>query len=58
MAGLEPLANIDGVSLVALLDDPVAEMRKSLSLINFWSQKSCNSFAVVTKKWKYIYWYV
>ena len=57
MAGLEPLTNIDGVSLVPLLDDPAAEVRKSLSLMNFWSNKSCNSFGVVTKKWKYLYWY-
>ena len=57
MAGLEKLSNIDGVSLVPLLDDPAAEVRKSLSLMNFWSQKSCNSFGVVTKKWKYVYWY-
>ena len=57
MAGLEKPTNIDGVSLLPLLDDPAAEVRKSLSLMNFWSKKACNSFGVVTKKWKYLYWY-
>lgn len=57
MTGLEKLSNIDGVSLIPLLDDPAAEVRKSLSLMNFWNKKSCNSFGVVTKKWKYLYWY-
>jgi len=57
MAGLEKPTNIDGVSLIPLLDDPAAEVRTSLSLMNFWSNKSCNSFGVVTKKWKYVYWY-
>ena len=25
--------------------------------MNFWHTKSNNSFGVVTKKWKYLYWY-
>ena len=57
MTGLEKPTNIDGVSLLPLLSDPTTEVRKSLSLMNFWSKKSCNSFAVVTKQWKYVYWY-
>ena len=57
LAGLQKPTNIDGVSLVPLLDEPAAEVRQSLSLMNFWHTKSNNSFGVVTKKWKYLYWY-
>jgi len=57
LAGLPAIQNIDGVSLAPLLDDPKAEVRKSVALMNFWSTKPTNSFAVVTKESKYIYWY-
>ncbi|MFK7768243.1 MAG: sulfatase [Mariniblastus sp.] len=56
-AGVEPPKGIDGVSLVPVVADRNAEVRKSLAIMNFWGPKSANSFGVVTKKWKYIYWY-
>jgi len=57
LAGLKPLQNIDGVSLKPLLDDPKQQVRKSLSLMNFWGPETTHSFGVVTKNWKYLYWY-
>jgi arylsulfatase A-like enzyme len=57
MAGLPVPKGIDGVSLVPLLDDPKSEVRESLSLMNFWGPETTHSFGVVTRKWKYLYWY-
>jgi arylsulfatase A-like enzyme len=57
LAGLSVPDNIDGVSLKPLLDDPQSEVRKSLSLMNFWGPDSTHSFGVVTQQWKYLYWY-
>lgn len=57
LCGLSPLEDIDGVSLVPLLTKPKTEVRKSLAIMNFWGPNSATSFGVVTKKWKYLYWY-
>lgn len=57
IAGLPAPEGIDGVSLEPLLDDPESEVRDSLSLMNFWGPVSTHSFGVVTKKWKYLYWF-
>ena len=57
MAGLPVPKGIDGVSLVPLLVDPKSDVRESLSLMNFWGPATTHSFGVVTKKWKYLYWY-
>ena len=57
MAGVAPPDGIDGTSLLPLLDDPTSEVRESLALMNFWGPASATSFGMVTKHWKYIYWY-
>lgn len=57
LAGLPVPQGIDGVSLVPLLNDPGSDVRESLSLMNFWGPETTHSFGVVTKKWKYLYWY-
>ena len=57
MAGLESPPGIDGVNLAPLLDDVNLDVRQSLSLMNFWGPDTTHSFGVVTKKWKYLYWY-
>lgn len=56
LAGLEIPDNIDGRSLLPLLDDPKAEIHTSLPLINVWGPKPVHSLSVVTKDWKYIFW--
>ncbi len=56
-AGLSAPENIDGVSLVPLLQTPTKPVRESLSLMNFWGPKTAHSFGVVTNSWKYLYWY-
>jgi arylsulfatase A-like enzyme len=57
LAGIKPPKNIDGVSLLPLLREPSTEVRKSLPIMNFWGPRTTHFFGVVTKKWKYLYWY-
>jgi arylsulfatase A-like enzyme len=57
LANVAPPAGIDGLSLVRLLDNPGSSIRDSLSIMNFWGPDTTHSFGVVTKKWKYLYWY-
>ncbi len=56
-AGLPIPKNMDGVSLVPLLNDPEGVSRGSLSLVNMWGNREIQELSVVTRDWKYIYWY-
>lgn len=55
-AGVDAPENLDGVSLLPLLEDPELEVRDSLALMNFWGPEAVHSFAVVTRDWKYVLW--
>ena len=57
LAGLRPPAGIHGRSLLPLLDDPGAQIHQQLSLMNCWGPMQAQCLAVVSAKWKYIYWY-
>jgi len=58
LAGLPAPGNIDGRSLIPLLDDGNADVHESLLLTQVWPfSKKCQALAVVTRKYKYIYWY-
>ncbi|MCP4846492.1 MAG: sulfatase [Verrucomicrobiaceae bacterium] len=57
LAGLRSPAGIQGRSLLPLLDDPRGKIHQQLSLMNCWGPMPTQCFAVVTEKWKYIYWY-
>ena len=48
---------IDGKNLVPLLTNPVGRVRDWVPLFNFWGAQSAQSMAVVSRDWKYIYWY-
>lgn len=56
LAGLKPTSNMDGKSLLPLLDDPAGLIHDSVMLINVWGPQACHSLSVVTCNWKYIYW--
>ncbi|MBG86705.1 MAG: acetylglucosamine-6-sulfatase [Verrucomicrobiales bacterium] len=56
LAGVSVPKNMDGRSLLPLLDDPGADIHESLPLINVWGPKEVHSLSVVTKDWKYIFW--
>ncbi len=57
LAGLEAPKGTQGVSLLPLLDKPETEVREQLALMNCWGPIAAQSFAVVTRDWKYIYWF-
>lgn len=57
LSGVPAPEGIDGKSLLPLLDNPQGQVREALPLFNFWGEASAQSMAVVTPKWKYIYWY-
>jgi hypothetical protein len=48
---------MDGVSLVPLLQNPKGISRASLTLVNMWGNNEIQEMTVVTRDWKYIYWY-
>ena len=56
LAGLKPPANMDGKSLLPLLDKPDGAIHDSIMLINVWGPDACHSLSVVTRDWKYIFW--
>lgn len=57
LAGADVPKNVDGKSLIPLLTEPKTEIRKSLSIMNFWGPETTHFFGVVTNSWKYVYWY-
>ena len=56
LAGIAPLKNMDGRSLLPLYDDPKTKIRDSLLLINVWGPRAVYSLSVVTRDWKFIFW--
>jgi arylsulfatase A-like enzyme len=56
LAGLEPTENMDGRNLMVLYDNPGAALHGHLPLINVWGPKQVQSFGVVTRDYKYIWW--
>ncbi len=57
LAGEPAPEGIDGRSLLPLLANPEGDVRDALPLFNFWGISSAQSMGVVTRDWKYIYWY-
>ncbi len=57
LAGLAIPSEMDGKSLVPLLDKPSESIRTHLSIMNFWGPQQTQSFGIVTKKYKYLHWY-
>ncbi len=58
LAGLEYPENMDGVSLLPLLQDEKKEVRDTLMLMNAWSNASCTAMSIVVKdRMKYTYWW-
>ena len=56
LAGLPVPGQMDGKSLLPLLDDPSGRVRDSMLLINVWGNAPIHSLAVVTEEHKYIHW--
>jgi arylsulfatase A-like enzyme len=56
LAGLPVPQNMDGRTLLPLLDEPSTKVRESLLLTQVWGPRETHALAVVTPRWKYIYW--
>jgi arylsulfatase A-like enzyme len=56
MAGLAVPKNMDGRTLVPVLDKPNMQVRESLLLTQVWGPRETHALAVVIPRWKYIYW--
>lgn len=57
LAGLPIPSEMDGKSLVPLLDKPAGRIRSHLSIMNFWGPQQAHSYGIVTEKYKYLHWY-
>jgi arylsulfatase A-like enzyme len=58
LAGLDPAENIDGTSLLPLLDDSEENLHHSINLVNLWNMPPTQCLAVTNGRFKYIYyWY-
>ena len=56
IAGLPIPKNMDGRSLMPMLDNPEGTVHDSILLINAWGNAPTHSLAVVTNRYKYIHW--
>ena len=57
LAGLPIPENMDGKSLVPLLENPDAKIHDQLAFINAWGVVPTQSLTCITKDWKYTYWW-
>ncbi|MDP0490898.1 MAG: sulfatase [Verrucomicrobiota bacterium JB023] len=57
LAGLEVPANMDGSSLLPLLEDPSRSIREQLAFINVFGPYPTRCLSVLTQDHKYIYWW-
>lgn len=57
LAGLPIPENIDGVSLLPLIKDPTKQLRSEISFINVYGEAATTSLNIITKDWKYSYWW-
>jgi arylsulfatase A-like enzyme len=57
LAGVSIPENMDGKSLVPLLENPNQDIHEQLAFINTWGALPTQSLTCITKDWKYTYWW-
>ena len=57
LAGLPIPENMDGVSLLPLLDQPELDVREQISFINVFGSDATQCLTTITKDLKYTYWW-
>ncbi|MEP2774683.1 MAG: sulfatase [Luteolibacter sp.] len=57
LAGLPVPENVDGVSLLPLLENPDTDVREQMVLMNLFGPESVKCMSVMTKDTKYVYWW-
>jgi arylsulfatase A-like enzyme len=57
LAGLPIPSNIDGKSLLPLVEKPSKDIRKQMAFMNVWGQTPTHSLTALEKNFKYTYWW-
>ena len=57
LAGLPIPENMDGVSLIPVLENPETKARDHLALLNMFGPSPTQCLTMVTEDWKYTYWW-
>jgi len=57
LAGVAHPKDMDGRSLVPLLNNPKQEVRDDMAFMNVWGHMPTRCLTVLTKRWKYTYWW-
>ena len=57
LAGTKGSSQIDGLSLMPLLNGHQIDIRESIAIMNCWGPVESQYLGIVGKKWKYIYWF-
>jgi arylsulfatase A-like enzyme len=56
LAGCNVPSNMDGKSILPVVDNPASDIREFLPVMNMWGTAPTHVLAIVTKQYKYIYW--
>lgn len=57
LAGVKIPKNMDGTSLVSLLEKPKSNIHDQIAFINVFGPIMTHSLTCLTKRWKYTYWW-
>lgn len=57
LAGVKKPENMQGRSIVPLVNGEEKSIHESMLLINVWGARAAQSISVVTEEWKYIHWF-
>lgn len=57
LAGIGLPGGMDGTSLKPLIDNPDQEVRDQMAFMNVWGPTPTHSLTVLTRDWKYTYWW-
>jgi arylsulfatase A-like enzyme len=57
LAGTKASSQMNGLSLMPLVQESKSDLRESIALMNCWGPIQSQYLGIVTKKWKYIYWF-
>ena len=57
LAGLPVPENMDGRSLLPLLNKPDSDIHEQIAFVNVWGPQATTSLTCLTQEWKYTYWW-
>jgi arylsulfatase A-like enzyme len=56
LTGCDIPSNMDGKSILPVVDNPKADIREFLPVMNMWGTAPTHALAIVSRNYKYIYW--